>query len=92
MKYLILASCLAALSIVCATGQKALRVSNDTYDVLEKVSQSALADGEVLLSLTTHQDLGWIDEIENCVVMRDTLWITPLFAAVEGRRGIRDGH
>ncbi len=54
-----------------------LRVDNETFEVLRKVSESPLAKGEILLSLTTHQDLGWIDEIEKCVVMRDTQWITP---------------
>ncbi|GAJ17711.1 unnamed protein product, partial [marine sediment metagenome] len=44
----------------------------ETFEVLQKVSESALAEGDILLSLTTHQDLGWIDEIENCVIMRDT--------------------
>ena len=58
-------------------GQEALKVSNETFEVLKKVSKSPLADGDILLSLTTHQDLGWVDEIEKCVVMRDTQWITP---------------
>jgi alpha-mannosidase len=57
--------------------QLSIKVSNTTYEILEKVSSSSLADGSILLSLTTHQDLGWIDEIEKCVVMRDTQWITP---------------
>ena len=57
--------------------QESLKVSNETFDVLQKVSKSSLADGSILLSLTTHQDLGWVDAIEECVVMRDTQWITP---------------
>ena len=58
-------------------GQSKLRVSDETFEILKKVSKSALADGDILLSLTTHQDLAWIDELEKCVVMRDTQWITP---------------
>lgn len=60
-----------------AQEHQVVKVTNETFKVLKDVSNSALADGEVLLSLTTHQDLGWIDEIEKCVVMRDTQWITP---------------
>jgi alpha-mannosidase len=62
---------------VNAQEQESLKVSNETYEILKRVSKSSLADGSILLSLTTHQDLGWIDEIEKCVVMRDTQWITP---------------
>lgn len=60
-----------------AQENKPLKVSNETFEVLKEVSKSPLADGDILLSLTTHQDLGWVDEIEKCVVMRDTQWITP---------------
>jgi alpha-mannosidase len=59
------------------SGQEAIKVSNETFEILKKVSESPLSDGDILLSLTTHQDLGWVDEIEKCVVMRDTQWITP---------------
>ncbi len=59
------------------SGQEAIKVSNETFEILKKVAKSPLAEGDILLSLTTHQDLGWIDEIEKCVVMRDTQWITP---------------
>jgi len=70
---------LIASSFVSLKAQqiKSLKVSNLTFEVLKKVSKSPLADGDILLSLTTHQDLGWVDEIEKCVVMRDTQWITP---------------
>jgi alpha-mannosidase len=57
--------------------QSILKVSNETFELLKQVSESSLANGNILLSLTTHQDLGWIDEIEKCVAMRDTQWITP---------------
>lgn len=49
----------------------------DTYKLLEEISASVCSKGEILLSITTHQDLGWVDEVEKCVIMRDTLWITP---------------
>ncbi len=76
-KYLILASILGIFASTAAKSQEALKVSNETFEVLKKVSESALSSGDILLSLTTHQDLGWVDEIENCVIMRDTQWITP---------------
>ena len=72
-------TCFLFCTVICAsaTDREALQVTNRTFEVLKKVSGSVLAEGEILLSLTTHQDLGWIDEIEKCVIMRDTLWITP---------------
>jgi len=60
-----------------AQEQHALKVTNETFEILQRVTESPLANGDILLSLTTHQDLGWVDEIEKCVVMRDTQWITP---------------
>ena len=77
IKYLIFISILVFIAGTSAKSQEALKVSDETYEVLKKVSESALAEGDILLSLTTHQDLGWIDEIENCVIMRDTLWLSP---------------
>ena len=77
-KYRLL-SILLCLTIFSANAQqsKSLKVNNETFEILQRVSKSSLAEGNILLSLTTHQDLGWVDEIENCVVMRDTQWITP---------------
>ncbi len=78
MKILIIA-CLFFFSMIsqAENEQNKLKVSNETFEILKKVTQSSLADGSVLLSVTTHQDLGWVDEIEKCVTMRDTQWITP---------------
>jgi alpha-mannosidase len=58
-------------------------VSDEAFEIIKEVSKSPLADGNVLLSVTTHQDLGWVDEIEKCVVMRDTQWITPFLERLE---------
>jgi alpha-mannosidase len=87
IKYLIFVSLLVTFVCLSAKSQEALRVSNETFEVLKKVSESALAEGDILLSLTTHQDLGWIDEIENCVIMRDTLWITPFLKRLKEEEG-----
>ncbi len=83
IKHLIFVSILVFVAGTSAKSQEALRVSNETYEVLKKVSESALAEGDILLSLTTHQDLGWIDEIENCVIMRDTQWISPFLQRLQ---------
>jgi len=64
-----------------------MKVDNETFEILRKVSNSPLATGNILLSLTTHQDLGWVDEIEKCVVMRDTQWITPFMERLEKEPG-----
>jgi alpha-mannosidase len=53
------------------------KCTNDTYKLLKQISSSVASKGEILLSITTHQDLGWVDEVEKCVIMRDTLWLTP---------------
>ncbi len=58
-------------------------MNNETFEILRKVSESSLSHGNILLSITTHQDLGWLDEIEKCVVMRDTQWITPFMERLE---------
>ena len=87
IKHLILVNILVFVAGTFAKSQEALRVSNETYEVLKEVSESALAEGDILLSLTTHQDLGWIDEIENCVIMRDTLWITPFLKRLQEEDG-----
>ena len=76
--------------VINTSGQgtkNSLKVDNETFEILKKVKASNLADGEILLSLTTHQDLGWIDEIEKCVVMRDTQWITPFLSRLDADPG-----
>jgi alpha-mannosidase len=87
IKYLIIISILVIVASTSAMGQDALKVSNETFQVLKSVSESALASGDIMLSLTTHQDLGWIDEIENCVIMRDTLWISPFLERLKEEHG-----
>ena len=54
-----------------------LKCGNETFNLLKKVSGSICSKGEIHLSITTHQDLGWVDEVEKCIIMRDTLWMTP---------------
>ncbi|HBE42727.1 MAG TPA: alpha-mannosidase, partial [Bacteroidales bacterium] len=54
-----------------------VKVTDETFLLLKKVSESVCSKGEIILSVTTHQDMGWIDEVEKCIIMRDTLWMTP---------------
>ena len=54
-----------------------LKCGDETFNLLKQVSSSVCSKGEINLSITTHQDLGWVDEVEKCVIMRDTLWMTP---------------
>lgn len=71
----------------CQSNNGILQVDNETFEVLKQVSESPLANGDILLSETTHQDLGWIDEIEKCVVMRDTMWLTPFMDRLKKEPG-----
>lgn len=59
--------------------QSVYKVDNETYGLLKKLSSSQLSTGDIYLFTTTHQDLGWLDHIENCIINRDTLWLTPFF-------------
>ena len=65
------------------------KCNNDTYTLLKKISESVCSKGEILLSITTHQDLGWVDEVEKCIIMRDTLWMTPYLKRLGEDPGFR---
>ncbi len=65
------------LSVCSQNSNPVFKCNNDTYKLLKEISSSVASKGEILLSITTHQDLGWVDEVEKCVIMRDTLWLTP---------------
>lgn len=65
------------LSIYSQNVAPVFKCTDDTYKLLKQISSSVASKGEILLSITTHQDLGWVDEVEKCVIMRDTLWLTP---------------
>ncbi|MBI5010222.1 MAG: alpha-mannosidase, partial [Bacteroidia bacterium] len=68
---------LITLSVYSQNNAPVYKCNNDTYKLLKEISSSVASKGEILLSITTHQDLGWVDEVEKCVIMRDTLWMTP---------------
>ena len=66
------------LSVYPQISSNVYKCNIDTYKLLKDISASVASKGEILLSITTHQDLGWVDEVEKCVIMRDTLWMAPL--------------
>ena len=65
------------------------KCKNDTYNLLKEVSGSVCSRGEILLSITTHQDLGWVDEVEKCIILRDTLWMTPYLQRLKEDPGFK---
>ena len=66
-----------------------LKCGNETFNLLKKVSGSVCSKGEILLSITTHQDLGWVDEVEKCIILRDTLWMTPFLKRLSEDPGFK---
>jgi len=47
------------------------------------LSESSMANSEVLLMNSSHQDIAWMDTPEKCIVERDTMLLTPLFERAE---------
>jgi alpha-mannosidase len=86
---------LIVITIICTNFVSAqpvgnvLKCSDETFESLRQVSASVASKGEILLSVTTHQDLGWIDEVEKCIIMRDTLWLTPYLQRLRNDPGFR---
>ncbi|HUX94944.1 MAG TPA: glycosyl hydrolase-related protein [Bacteroidales bacterium] len=74
---LLILAIIVSLPIKSQVSNGVFKCNNDTYKLLKDISSSVSSKGEILLSITTHQDLGWVDEVEKCVIMRDTLWLTP---------------
>ena len=52
-------------------------VDEEAYNLLKDLSKSKLAEGEILLFTTTHEDIGWLNEPEIMKIERDRLWLTP---------------
>ncbi len=49
----------------------------ESFQLLKKLSDSQLRNGNIFIFTTTHQDLGWLNNIDACIADRDTLWLTP---------------
>ncbi len=77
---------LLALLPVAAHAQfdgNVLKCNDETFGKLKAMSSSRLSGGDIMLFTTTHQDLGWLNNIEACVIDRDTLWLTPFLQRLE---------
>ena len=46
---------------------------------LNKVATSEIKSGKIALMNSSHQDIAWMDDVEKCIVERDTMLLTPLF-------------
>lgn len=55
----------------------------ETFDLLENLSDSQLGKGSIYLFTTTHQDLAWLNHIDACIADRDTLWLTPFLKRLQ---------
>ena len=64
-------------------------LNDNTFRLLENLSKSQLATGEIYLFTTTHQDIGWLDQPEVCIINRDTLWLTPFLERLESEPSFR---
>ncbi len=47
-------------------------------DKLIELSESKLAIGTICLMNSSHQDIAWMDDVEKCIVERDTMLLSPL--------------
>ncbi|MBI9062227.1 MAG: hypothetical protein JEZ14_09570 [Marinilabiliaceae bacterium] len=43
-----------------------------------ELSASSLANGTICLMNSSHQDIAWMDDVEKCILERDTMLITPM--------------
>ena len=81
------------LFVVSVSGQISddgtVTVPDSTFRLLENLSKSQLAKGEIYLFTTTHQDIAWLDQPEVCIINRDTLWLTPFLERMEKEPGFK---
>lgn len=56
---------------------------DETFDLLQNLSNSQLGKGEIFVFTTTHQDIGWLEQPEICIINRDTMWLTPFLERLE---------
>ncbi|HVU94463.1 MAG TPA: glycosyl hydrolase-related protein [Puia sp.] len=70
-----------------APAQGTIRVSNASFALLKKVSELSAGKASIYLSVTTHEDLAWINSIEKSTIARDSLWLTPYLARLRQMPG-----
>ena len=85
--------CLMCIFALSVSGQMSengtVTVNVNTFRLLENLSKSQLATGEIYLFTTTHQDIAWLDQPEVCIINRDTLWLTPFLERLENEPDFR---
>ncbi|MDO6432201.1 glycosyl hydrolase-related protein [Flavitalea sp. BT771] len=57
-----------------------LKVNNACFALLKEANLLSAGKAAIYLTVTTHEDLAWINSIERCKIMRDSLWLTPYIA------------
>ena len=74
---------ISSLPVFAQLNNGVFTCDEESYKLLKDLSASQLKNGEIFLFTTTHQDLGWLDHIEACVINRDTMWLTPFIERLE---------
>lgn len=83
-KLLTVALALSTSFSLYAQFEKELYTCNEeTFNLLENLSDSQLGKGSIYLFTTTHQDLAWLNHIDACIADRDTLWLTPFLKRLQ---------
>jgi alpha-mannosidase len=73
------------LSIDCSVQGELIQIKTlrtykpSTIESLASLAQSPAANGKIYLMNSSHQDIAWMDSPEKCVILRDTMLLTPLF-------------
>ncbi len=69
---------------------KSLRIYKpNTVKSILKLSNSKLSKGKIYLMNSSHQDIAWMDSPEKCILIRDTMLITPLIKMIKSNPGYR---
>ncbi|MBS1602886.1 MAG: alpha-mannosidase [Bacteroidetes bacterium] len=97
MKYLhekiVFGMALCWLATIPAAGQAppqgTVKVSNATFSLLKRASELSGGKASIYLSVTTHEDLAWINSIEKSTIARDSLWLTPYLARLRQMPGFQ---
>lgn len=83
----------ALMALLCmeisAQTKDTVIVDEQTFKLMSDLSNSQLGTGEIHLFTTTHQDIGWIDHPEICIILRDTVWLTPFFERLEREKDFK---
>lgn len=54
-----------------------------TINSLNSLSGTCLSKGKIYLMNSSHQDIAWMDSPEKCILLRDTMLLTPLLQRAE---------